>query len=188
MRLTKLARTFSGLVFAAALLSGCLVTDDPLINASSAAYPFSDGEPFDVLEYNYQSSGGAKTNAIRIIRNGIYYEPVRESGGSEDPFLIRAIDATHFAAQIEDPDSVSGYPYFYTLFVQEGDRWSVYAFDHTIDDKAGCGDLTSGQTGGFGAREYYASCIVSSFDGMARMMLTMLASDHYRPDYILVRQ
>jgi hypothetical protein len=129
----------------AVLLSGCFVSDEPLITPKNADYPIPHGAVFIKSSIvRTQTEYEPFDNAVLISRD--YGDTVRREGGyyvheetgangikNSSRGLMKKIDKTKYLVMGEDKEAGR---FWYGLFVQEGEEWVQY--------KVLCEDLVAG--------------------------------------------
>jgi hypothetical protein len=142
--LALIIRSFAALCLAM-LLSGCFVSDEPLITPKNADYPIPHGAVFvKSSTVRTQTEYEPFDNAVLISRD--YGDTVRREGGyyvheetgangikNLSRGLMKKIDGKTYLVMGEDKEQGR---YWYGLFVQDGEEWVQY--------KVLCDDLVAG--------------------------------------------
>ena len=142
-------------------LSGCLVSEDPLVTAGEAAFPLPDrvnAERFKVGE-----NGGWEHDANEsAYRSGSGYV-VRHEDGDEMELTLERIAQNTFIAQTKSSDG----GYMYGLLVFQGNTIYEYAID--------CDDFSASEQQRYGlVKKDESDCTVTSTRGLAAGYLAQL--------------
>ena len=162
------ARRRSRLMLMAALtlgLSGCLVSEDPLISPSEAAFPLPDRmsaerfSPKGQTEWEHDAYESA-------YRSGSGYIVVHEDKTESSEITLKRIAQNTFLAQLLAEDG----NYTYALLVIDGNTIYRYAPD--------CDDFTAADMQRFGIEKNPSGddCTVTSAQGLAAAYLAYLRS------------
>lgn len=124
-----MVRAFRGILALALFvaLSGCFVSNTPLIEPSMAVYPIADGTVFEKSSENRErDTFGPFDNKVVIKRDGPYYVH-EETGGDGTVSTSRGL-MIEFAPGIYlvMSDDQEGKLYYYTLFVRQGVNYVQY--------------------------------------------------------------
>lgn len=108
-------------------LSGCFVSNGPLIDPSQAVYPILDGAVFEKSSANRErDTFGPFDNKVVIKRDGPYYVH-EETGGDGSVSTSRGL-MVEFAPNVYlvMSDDQEGKLFYYTLFVRQGANFVQY--------------------------------------------------------------
>ncbi len=153
--------TCSALLAALAFaLSGCLVSEGPLIGPGEAAFPLPDRASAERFTYG-DDKRWAHQAYDSAYRSGSGYVVTREDGDEMEMTLKRIAQDT-FIAQTKNPDG----GYMYGLLVFQGNTIYEYAPD--------CEDFTAAEKQRFGLIQKDDDCTVTSVRGLADAYITQL--------------
>ncbi|MGH7125797.1 MAG: hypothetical protein ACREFI_15595 [Stellaceae bacterium] len=142
-------------------LSGCLVSEGPLIAPGEAAFPLPDrasAERFTPSGDNGWSHEAYDT----AYRSGSAYIVKRENSDEEMPLTLKRIAQNTFIAQTGGGDG----GYMYGLLVSEGN--TLYEYD--VD----CADFDAAEMQRYGLIKKDDDCTVTSAQGLAAAYLAEL--------------
>jgi hypothetical protein len=153
-----------GLTFAvlALTLSGCLVSEAPLISSNDAAYPLATEVRAE--RFKPDGSGWTHDENQRAYRSGASYILVSENGDEMEIMLKRIAEKTFIAQSKDDHGS-----YMYGLLVFDGNT----IYEYTPD----CSDFQEADLGRYGfVKKEGDDCTVTSAAGLASAYLAYLQS------------
>ena len=150
------------LVLLALALSGCLVSEQPLIASNDAAYPLA--AEVRAERFKPDGNGWAHDENQRAYRSGPAYILVSENGDEMEIMLKRIAEKTFIAQSKDDNGS-----YMYGLLVFDGNTIYEYAPD--------CSDFQEADLGRYGfVKKEGDDCTVTSAAGLASAYLAYLQS------------
>jgi hypothetical protein len=143
-------------------LSGCLVSESPLITSESATYPLANQVSAESLRRNGDAWEHSENNSAH--RSGAAYFLVAENG-EEVEFMLRQIAERTFIAQTKDDQG----KYMYGVLVFDGRMIYEYAPD--------CSDFREADLERYGfVKKDGDDCTVTSLTGLANAYLAYLKS------------
>ena len=134
-------------------LSGCLVSEGPLIGPADAAFPLPDRVSAERFTFGDDKKWAHQANDS-AYRSGSGYVVTREDGDEMEMTLKRIAQNT-FIAQVKNSDG----GYMYGLLVFQGNTIYEYAPD--------CEDFTAAEKQRFGLVQKDDDCTVTSVQGLA---------------------
>lgn len=159
-----------GIVLLTLGLSGCLVSEDPLIAPEEAAFPLPDRVSAERFSPGSESNGWTHQAYDSAYRSGSTYIVKREGSEDETVLTFKRIAQNTFIVQTGSGDG----GYMYGLLVLKGD--TLYEYD--ID----CEDFNAAEMQRYGLfKKDGDDCGVTSAQGLAEAYLDRLQSGR-RPD------
>jgi hypothetical protein len=147
----------------AALLSGCFESEQPLISAQNADYPFERDFHYVFYEWNKDAKNWEPSETGTVKRDGDHYVQLPDVGNdSGDPFLLKAIGDNFYIAQQPSKSS-----HIYDLVRINGNIIYQYGMSCTDADKRFAQQklIDSIKTDSNGGN----TCMVSSLDKLGRV-------------------
>jgi hypothetical protein len=153
-------------------LSGCLVSEGPLIAPGDAAFPLPDRASAERFTFGDDKKWAHQANDT-AYRAGSGYVVTREDG-DEMEMTLKHIAQNTFIAQVKNGDG----GYMYGLLVFQGNTIYEYAPD--------CEDFTEVEKQRFGLVKKDDDCTVTSVQGLADAYLAQLQKGiHAGTSYVL---
>ena len=168
----------------AAVLGACFESEQPLIAAKDADFPFPDSMRYTLYEWDKEKSVWQPSETGTVNREGDHYVQLDDGGlvSSAKPFLLKSIGNGYFIAQ-QPNDAV----FIYDLLRIQGESIVYqYGMPCTDADKKfadqGLIDSFTKDT------QYGNTCRVSSFDKLTQVLLA-IAKERPQPQgmYGIVR-
>ena len=156
-------------------LSGCLVSEGPLISPSEAAFPLADRVSAERFSPSSDNNGWTHQAYDSAYRSGSTYVVKREGSEDETVLTFKRIAPNTFIAQTGGNEA----GYMYGLVVLKGDTLYEYDLD--------CEDFNAAQMQRYGLfKKDTGDCGVTSVQGLAAAYLDQLQSGR-RPEtaYVL---
>ena len=154
------------IAFLAALtlgLSGCLVSEGPLVGPGEAAFPLQDRVKAERFTPNTDNSGWTHQAYDSAYRSGSAYVVTRENSDDQMELTLKRIAQNTFIAQTKGGEG----GYLYGLLVFQGD--TIYEYD--ID----CEDFNASELQRYGlVKKDESDCTVTSAQGLAAAYLAQL--------------
>jgi len=161
--------------FTSIFLSGCFVSERPLITPQSADFPFRDGT-------RYSAPGGQSNVNVLNIENGYYVR--RQTDGETQTFLLKSIGNSLYAIQEADSNPTNGENFHYGLLVINGSTAYRYLYDSACKDNYSAyvqSALVSGVS------DNGNDCFVTSLDSLASIYRALYNANS-QPEETLVLQ
>ncbi|HLJ22183.1 MAG TPA: hypothetical protein VKU84_18390 [Stellaceae bacterium] len=155
-------------------LSGCLVSEGPLVAPGEAAFPLPDRASAERLSPNSDNTGWQHQANDSAYRSGSAYIVKRENSDDEMELTLKRIAENTFIAQTKGGEG----GYLYGLLVFQGN--TIYEYD--VD----CDDFDEGEARRYGLVKKDEDCTVTSAQGLAAGYLAQLQKGR-KPDtaYVL---
>ena len=115
----------------AAMLSGCFESEQPLITAGNADYPFDRDFHYVFYEWNKDSKNWEPSETGTVKRDGDHYVQLADVGNDNgNPFFLKAIGDNFYVAQQPNRSN-----YMYDLVRINGNIIYQYGMSCTDEDK-----------------------------------------------------
>jgi len=144
-------------------LSGCLVSEGPLVASGEAAFPLPDRASAERFAPSSGNNGWSHQAYDSAYRSGSTYVVKREGSDDETVLTFKRIAQDTFIAQVNGGEG----GYMYGLLVFQGK--TIYEYD--ID----CGDFNAAEMQRYGlVKKDDSDCTVTSAQGLAAAYLAQL--------------